>query len=125
MSGKRCRSLALFLLDGLLRSCLERHFNLLLTVAPDRGLTLDIDLRFSGCDTVLLPGIAVAEVKQAGNGRPSDFMRVMRECHIRSSGFSKYCIGVSLLYPDVKHNNFKAHQCLLRKLVQGGSRDPR
>ena len=97
----------------------------LVSTRRQERLTLDVDLRFTGGDTVLLPGIAVAEVKQAGRGCSSDFVRVMRGSHIRSTGFSKYCLGVSLLYPDVKHNNSKAHQRLLRKLVQGGSRDPR
>lgn len=47
----------------------------------------------------------------------------MRDARIRKTGFSKYCIGVSLLYPTIKHNNFKAHQRLLQKLVHGGSYD--
>lgn len=87
-------------------------------------VTLDVGLRFSGNgDAVALPGIVVAEVKQGGHGRFSPFMRVMRDRHIRSMGFSKYCIGVSLLYPTIKHNNFKPHQRLLHTLIQGGSYD--
>lgn len=31
----------------------------------------------------------------------------------------KYVMGVSLLYPDVKHNNFKAKQRLVARLTQG------
>ncbi|HEY0606033.1 MAG TPA: polyphosphate polymerase domain-containing protein [Herpetosiphonaceae bacterium] len=88
---------------------------------PER-VTLDLDLHFSGNgDTVVLPGAVVAEVKQGRHGRTSPFMRLMREAGIRSTGFSKYCIGVSLLFPEIKHNNFKPHQRLLRKLVNGDS----
>jgi hypothetical protein len=30
----------------------------------------------------------------------------MRQHLIRPSGFSKYCVGASLLYPALKHNRF-------------------
>ncbi len=43
----------------------------------------------------------------------------MHQHCVRSTGFSKYCMGVSLLYPDVKHNNFKAKQRLVARLTQG------
>lgn len=33
-------------------------------------------------------------------------------------GFSKYCIGVSLLYPAVKHNRFKPKLQLINKLMK-------
>lgn len=87
-------------------------------------VTLDVGLQFSGNDdTVVLPGVVVAEVKQARHGQMSPVMRVMRDAHIRSMGFSKYCIGASLLYPDIKYNNFKLHLRLIQKLVRGGSCD--
>lgn len=83
-------------------------------------VTLDLDLRFAWqTQQVDLPGVVIAEIKQAGSAQTSDFMRLMRENHIRSTGFSKYCMGVSLLYPTVKHNNFKAKQRLVAKLMQG------
>lgn len=88
----------------------------------EERLTLDLDLQFStGSRAVKLPGIVIAEVKRASGARTSEFVRLMREQHIRATGFSKYCIGVSLLYPELKHNNFKAHLRLLDKLMQGGS----
>ena len=43
----------------------------------------------------------------------------MRALGIRSTGFSKYCIGIALLYPQVKHNNFKPILRLLDKLTGG------
>ncbi len=87
-------------------------------------LTLDVSLRFhSEQRTVALPGVVIAEVKQARHAHTSDFMRLMRAHHLRSVGFSKYCIGVTLLYPDVKHNNFKAQHRLLAKSMEGGTND--
>jgi hypothetical protein len=87
---------------------------------PER-LTLDLDLRFGGgARTVALPGLAVAEVKQAGRGRDSAFMQEMRARGIRQDRFSKYCTGVALLMPWVKHNNFKPRLRRLARLLGGG-----
>lgn len=81
-------------------------------------VTLDVDLRFSGNgDAIALPRVMIAEVKRANHGRCSPFMRLMREQCVRSRGFSKDCIGVSLSNPAIKHNNFKPHQRLLCSLV--------
>jgi hypothetical protein len=89
---------------------------------PER-LTFDLDLRF-GRDgsSVELPGIAVCEVKQNGINRYSDFFREMRARSLHPNGISKYCIGVSLLYDAVKHNNFKPKLRLIEKL-RGGTFD--
>jgi hypothetical protein len=83
-------------------------------------LTLDLSLQFCNdrC-TVALPGIAIAEVKQDGVNHNSDFIRQMRAMNIHSTGFSKYCIGVSMLYQNVKHNNFKPKLRLVNKLMRG------
>lgn len=86
-------------------------------VFPER-LTLDLDLRFGNSrEMVSLPGVTIAEVKQEGINRYSDFVRQMRAMAIPVTGFSKYCIGVALLYRDVKHNNFKAKLGLIEKLM--------
>ena len=85
-------------------------------------LTLDLNLRFHNDDRqARLPGIAVAEVKQERFSTESDFVRQMRALNRRPSGFSKYCTGVTLLYPDVKSNNFKPRRLLVDKLVRGGA----
>jgi hypothetical protein len=84
---------------------------------PER-LTLDLDLRFDdGWQRFDLPGVAIAEVKQDGINRRSDFVRQMRAMTIHNTGFSKYCIGTALLYPGIKHNNFKDKLRLVEKLM--------
>ncbi len=81
-------------------------------------LTLDLDLRFDdGRDGISLPGLAIAEVKQEGVNRQSDFVRQMRAMAIHASGFSKYCVGAAMLYPQLKHNNFKDKLRLVGKLT--------
>ncbi len=85
---------------------------------PER-LTLDVNLRFGWGETaVALPSIAIAEVKQDQRPTQSDFVRQMHIRHIRPNGFSKYCLGVAMLYPMVKHNGFKPKLRLVEKLMQ-------
>lgn len=86
---------------------------------PER-VTLDLDLAFLHEEAhATLPGIVVAEVKYTGDRHASEFVRLMRRYHVRGTSFSKYCMGVSLLYPDVKHNRFKAKQRLVERLTVG------
>lgn len=84
---------------------------------PER-LTLDLNMHFDdGRDSLCLPGMAIAEVKQDGLDRNSAFVRQMRTMAIASTGFSKYCVGAALLYPQLKHNNFKDKLRLVEKLT--------
>lgn len=74
---------------------------------PER-VTLDLNLQFQAAGhEVALPGLVVAEVKQAGPPRDSAFAQYMHAAHLPPVSFSKYCIGVALLYPHLKHNHFK------------------
>ena len=83
-------------------------------------LTLDINLEFQREEArVGLPGVAIAEVKQEGFDRQSDFIQQMRGMGVRPSSFSKYCMGVASLYDEVKKNNFKPQMLQVGKLMQG------
>jgi hypothetical protein len=87
-------------------------------------VTLDLDVVFvREAERAAMPGIVVAEVKYQGARHASEFARLMRVHHVRDMSFSKYCMGVSLLYPDVKHNKFKATQRLVARLTKGGSNE--
>lgn len=87
--------------------------------SPER-VTLDLGPRFSAAGgRATLPGIAIAEVKCEGNGRGSDFILRMREMGIRPMGFSKYCVGVSLLYPHIKNHYFRPTLRAVHKIMQG------
>lgn len=82
-------------------------------------LTLDVNLEFAWGDAcAALPGIAIAEVKQAHFSSHSSFMRAIRELGIQPTRFSKYCAGVCLLYDNVKSNNFKTRMRLVERLMQ-------
>mgnify|MGYP000885204340 CR=1 FL=1 len=83
-------------------------------------VTLDVDLTFFNLNRCTrLDGIAVAEVKQASRDCPSDFMAQMHALKVRPQGFSKYCIGASLLYENVKKNSLKAKLLWLEKNCLG------
>jgi hypothetical protein len=83
--------------------------------------TVDVDLRFLWNGVrVPLTGIAIAEVKQDGFSVNSAFIRQMRALGVRPTSFSKYCIGVSMLYPEVKHNRFKPQLCRIARLLDEG-----
>lgn len=84
-------------------------------------VTLDADLTFeSGGAKVAVGEVVVAEVKQARLDWSSPFMHRLRAIGARPSGFSKYCMGVCLLRPQVRHNRFKPKLRALRRLAEGG-----
>lgn len=90
----------------------------LVSLHRSERLTLDVQLQFATHEAAItLSGIAIAEVKQTGRNPHSDFIQQMRAMKIQPMGFSKYCMGVSLLYPQVKHNNFKPKLRWLNKLM--------
>jgi VTC domain len=102
---------------------LRSRFDRICLISSERAerLTIDLDLKVDGtAGTVDLPNIAVAEIKQEWHGdaaRNSEFLRAMRATGIRSTSFSKYCIGLLLTRPEIKHNLFKPQLKQLRHLM--------
>lgn len=90
----------------------------LVSTSRAERLTIDLDLSFQAEErSIALPGVAIAEVKQDGVDSGSGFMQQMRELGLHPTSFSKYCIGVALLFPHIKHNNFKPKLRLLQHLM--------
>lgn len=70
-------------------------------------ITLDTELTYShGYQRTGFPNIVIAEVKQP-KSFTSSFTTLMHQMHIQPFSFSKYCLGIATIYPDVKANNFK------------------
>lgn len=93
----------------------------LVSTARCERLTLDFDVRFQNDRSAAsLSGLAIVEVKQQRLTRESDWMALMRTQGIRPTGFSKFCVGVMLLYPEVKTNHFKPKLMLMERLLQDG-----
>lgn len=81
-------------------------------------VTIDLNLRYAWeGETVALPHLAIVEVKQEGIPRQSAIAQQLRQHRIHQTGFSKYCVGISMLYPQLKHNNFKTKLRLVEKLA--------
>jgi len=63
---------------------------------------------FFGNRRISMPGIVVIEVKSARSSTASGFALLLREARVFPRRLSKYCTGTALLYPEIKHNRFKA-----------------
>lgn len=82
-------------------------------------LTIDFDINFSKENEIKhLSKILVIEVKTEKGQAKSDALQLMRSRKVGTSSFSKYCTGVTLLYPNIKYNNFKNRLLTLNKLHQ-------
>jgi len=77
----------------------------------DERVTVDTSIAFASPAnlTVWVPlqETAVVEVKSAGSNRDSFLRSGLRLAGYRPQGMSKYCVGMALLYPDMKYNCFK------------------
>lgn len=87
-------------------------------------LTLDLNLHFESFQQgnneykhdIDLPQMFIAELKQNRHNIHSPFAQLMARLNIRPVNFSKYCIGCSLLTPNLKKNRFKPQLRSLQKL---------
>jgi hypothetical protein len=83
-------------------------------------VTLDVDLIFYTDGKIArMNGLAVAEVKMDAAHGISPFLEQMRDQRIRPNSFSKYSVGVAMLYDQVKKNAFKAKILWLEKMMKG------
>ncbi len=83
-------------------------------------VTLDTNLIFYSHDKLVrLDGLAVAEVKADSSRQASPFMEEMQLRRIHPNGFSKYCMGVALLYDHVKKNAMKSKLIMINKMIKG------
>ncbi|MFM7837971.1 MAG: polyphosphate polymerase domain-containing protein [Chitinophagaceae bacterium] len=102
--------------DDFSLSLMVRYFRstLLHKTLPEK-VTLDWGLHFEHEGAAKdFERIAIAEVKTPQASSPA-FQQIMRSFRIREGGLSKYCLGIIALYPNVKHNQFKADY---KKIIQ-------
>ena len=81
-------------------------------------LTFDYNLEFESPEgkNAVLPFLAVAEIKSEGNSCQSHFLNTMKQFCIRSSGFSKYCIGSTFVRDMPRTNILKQNLLLINKI---------
>lgn len=69
--------------------------------------TFDLNLTQSALNqSIAYPEMVVAEVKQPKLTFQSDFLKALKALKYYPISFSKYCSGISMLYDDVRKNNF-------------------
>jgi len=79
-------------------------------------VTIDICPGFRNSDKeIILDNLVIIEIKQNKSNDQALITRVLRSQKIRRQGFSKYCIGRSLLEENIKKNNFKPLLLSIRK----------
>ncbi len=80
-------------------------------------LTLDLGLNFTwNGQNYGYTDIVIAELKQEISNRISPSYVSFKAFSIREERISKYCIGMGLIYRELKINNFKKKYLLLNKL---------
>jgi len=103
----------------ILRPVLFSSFNrmtLVNNILQER-VTIDINPAwFFGDRRVGLPHIVIIEIKSARTTNSSGFGYLLREARVFPRRISKYCTGTALLYPEIKHNRFKAKLLQINKL---------
>jgi hypothetical protein len=86
------------------------------TVAGER-LTIDTDITFDMGDRRSgIPELVIIEVKRDENSGVSEVLRQLKHQLVRPESMSKYCLGVALLYPEMKSNNFKQKLLKIEKI---------
>ncbi|MFA7562434.1 MAG: polyphosphate polymerase domain-containing protein [Methanoculleus sp.] len=102
-----------------LRTVYERS-TLVSTEFPER-ITFDTAVQFgNGKRDISYPGLVIGEVKREKSVKNSPAQRALRSMGIQERSFSKYCVGVSLLHGQLKHNRFKPNLRFIARLSQGG-----
>ena len=83
-------------------------------------VTLDIGVHFNiQTGAIRIPGVVVGELKQERFDRTSAFFRHMRSLGSHPTGFSKYCVGAVLLYPQLNRSQARPKLRMLAKLARG------
>jgi hypothetical protein len=88
----------------------------------DERLTIDLGLTFEANGArSSFENLVIAELKQDKFNRNSFFAKEMTNQRIPERSMSKYCFGVTQLFPDVKQNLFKPKLLNLKKILYGNT----
>ncbi len=82
-------------------------------------VTIDLGLTFRGIKNTTIEEVSdlvIIEIKQEG-GLKSQFTELLNEMRIKSGSMSKYCLGMAMIYPDIKQNAFKKKLRKINKLT--------
>jgi hypothetical protein len=81
-------------------------------------ITMDFELSFSDIsgNKADLPWIAIIEVKKEASSVKTGIEKILKDSQIRPTGFSKYCIGTTLLYDIPRKNIMKPKLLLINRI---------
>lgn len=102
-----------------LEMVLVNRFRRLMLVSKEfnERCTIDSQLWFSsGESSASLEGLVVVEVKTDGRSH-SAIIDALNSRRIKSSGFSKYCMGRSIVCNNLKYNRFKSKHREIEKKI--------
>ena len=81
-------------------------------------MTIDLKLHFKNEEGEKhYDNLVIVEAKMETGKKASSIVTAMKKFHVREKSISKYCLGVSLLVPDIKKNTFKPTLQYLNKLL--------
>lgn len=81
--------------------------------------TIDLNLSFKkGNKEVLLDDLVIVEIKAEGSPSKSPLARALRDLRIKTSGFSKYCVGRTVTDSSLKRNAFKSKIRSIEKTIK-------
>jgi len=84
--------------------------------------TVDFNLNFkNGPNHIMLNNLVVAEIKADISSSASPLARAMKNQRIKTSSFSKYCIGKAMTDSSVKRNAFKHKTRMIEKTIKKSS----
>lgn len=108
-----------------LKPCLKNSYQRIAFASEERGERLTIDLGLENQSMVVnceahskLSGVAIVELKQSRVDRESPFFEVIRSLGIRSSSFSKYCMGMMMTARAIGREGLRVNRFkrILRKV---------
>ncbi len=80
--------------------------------------TIDCNIGFLSNGKIRdIENLIIVEIKQDGYNSDSPLIKHLNQQRIKSTGFSKYCMGRVITDPNIKQNAFKAKLRLIEKLT--------
>jgi len=81
-------------------------------------ITIDVGLRFKVRDRQYeYPHLVILELKRKRSHGKTTIDQIIKDHNLRPIGLSKYCLGISSLYPDVKKNRMKYKLRIINKIL--------
>jgi len=104
-----------------LKPVVWNQYHRITLINKNRPEKLTIDLNFNAFNPkgfIAWNRLIIAELKQENHSTNSPFFQIMRSHCIRPVDFSKYCLSMSLLLPQLKSNKFKSSLAHIQSYLQ-------